>query len=178
MPPIDLLDPHDIVGVLLPAVRGTPSELDYGVPLLDWVESGCDDGKFRHQCTRSKYKVLAIRPNSAIALDKVVGFFPPSKVRITSEALTVPNFKDPAKRSRSSQLLAIREVFTRCRASPSRAPYSASGSIRSYTSFTNVCKTRTELITQQPKQTKDNIAVPCCISHNTISFLLSYTWFT
>lgn len=64
-----------------------------------------------------KWMVLDIFSRSRMALVKLDGRLLFRRERTRSGAVTVPNFKEPATRSMSSQFRAIRSTLTKCLAS-------------------------------------------------------------
>ena len=84
------------------------------------------------------YSVLGIRPNAPMARASVEGRLLLRSERMSSDALTVPCWSDPATRNKSSQLRVISVVFTRDRAMAVQDPVVGRGIETPEPRFANV----------------------------------------
>ena len=70
----------------------------------------------------NRWSVFGTRPSSPMARANRERLLPRYRARMSSEALSIPSFSEPATRHRSSQGWAIRFVWMRWRAKPFRGP--------------------------------------------------------
>jgi hypothetical protein len=85
---------------------------------------------------------------------------------MSSDALTVPWWRDPATRSKSSQFRRISLVGTRERAMLFKTPVIGAGIEAPELRFPNISQAWTKLVAQQPKQAKHHITDTGRICHD------------